>query len=93
MFLLFPAYFHRKLDKLFREKDIIYNLPFVGLRAKSFCFIVLMFSSLDPDSPIRIFLQIQIQEAKILRIQRIRILSSDKMNKVPATVPSIHVQS
>ena len=52
-----------------------------------------MFSSLDPDSPIRIFLQIQIQEAKILRIQQIRILSSDKMNKVPATVPSIHVQS
>lgn len=52
-----------------------------------------MFSPLDPDSPIRILMQIQIQEAKILRIQRIRILNSDKKNKVPATVPSIHVQS
>ena len=37
----------------------------------------LIFYPLDPDPWIRIFLRIRIQEAKILRIQRIRILSTD----------------
>ena len=36
----------------------------------------LIFYPLDPDPWIRIFLRIQIQEGKILRIQRIRILST-----------------
>ena len=36
----------------------------------------LIFCPLDPDPWIRIFLRIRIQEAKIFRIQRIRILSS-----------------
>jgi len=35
-----------------------------------------MFYPLDPDPWIHIFLSIRIQEAKILRIQRIRILST-----------------
>ena len=37
---------------------------------------LLIFYILDPDQGIRIFLRIRIQEAKILRIQRIRILST-----------------
>ena len=48
----------------------------VKLKKKSFW---LIFCPLDPDTWIRIFLRIRIQEAKILRIQwiRIRILSTD----------------
>ena len=44
-----------------------------------FCSFWLIFFLLDQDPWIRIFLRIQIriQEAKILRIQRIRILSTD----------------
>ena len=38
-----------------------------------FCSFWLIFYPLEPDPWIRIFLRIRIQEAKILRIQRIRI--------------------
>ena len=37
----------------------------------------MIFYPLDPDPWIRIFLRIRIQKGKILRIQRIRILSTD----------------
>ena len=51
-----------------------------GFRSKKsfFCSFWLIFYPLDPDSRIRIFLRslVRIQEAKILRIQRIRILST-----------------
>jgi len=49
-----------------------------GFRSKKsfFCSFWLIFYPLDPDSRIRIFLRIRIQEGKILRIQRIRILST-----------------
>jgi len=42
-----------------------------------FCSFWLIFYPLDPDPWIRIFLRIRIQEAKMLRIQRIRILGTD----------------
>ena len=58
-------------------KSLFFNSSDLGFKSKIlfFCSFCLIFCPLDPDPWIRIFLQIwiQIKEAKILRIQRIRI--------------------
>ena len=52
----------------------------LGFRSKKvFCGFWLIFYPLDLDPWIRIFLRIRIQEAKILRIQRIRVLSTGRI--------------
>ena len=50
------------------------------------CSFWLIFCPLDPDPWIRIFLRIPVQEAKILRIQRIQILSTE----FKLTLPRLH---
>ena len=62
----------------------LYNLSFFQkfrFRSKVLCSFWLIFYPLDPDPWICIFLRIWIliQEAKILRIQRIRILSTEPL--------------
>ena len=61
IFLLFML----KLDEPFRDQEFFFSFWFI-------------FCRLDPDPWIRIFLpnRIRIQEAKILRIQRIRMIST-----------------
>ena len=68
-----------KLDEPFRNQEIFIILLFLIVQTWVenkifFCSFWLIFCLLDPW--IRIFLRIRIQEAKILRIQRIRILST-----------------
>ena len=90
MFLLLFACFMLKLDKPFRNQEIFiisifFNSSDLGFDSKFFFYSFwLIFCPLDPDLWIRIFLRIRIQEAKILRIQRIRILSTAlNVKKVP----------
>ena len=72
-----------KLDEPFRNHEILIISLFTivqicGWRVKQ-CFLLKILVDilpLDPDPWIRIFLRIRIQELKILRIQRIRILST-----------------
>ena len=54
-----------------------------------FCSFWLIFYALDPDPWIRIFLLIRIQEAKILRIQRIRILSTEALSLSAEKLPNL----
>ena len=77
----FSLIFILKLDEPFRYEEIFYILSFfkssdLGFRSKKvfFCSFWLIFYK-DPDSWIGIFLRIRIriQEAKIFRIQQIRI--------------------
>ena len=71
-----------KLDEPFRNQEIflisLFSIVQIWvLRVKLFsCSFWLIFCPLDPDTWIRIFLRIRIQEVKILGIQRIRILST-----------------
>ena len=81
--LFFSLVFILTLDKPFKDEEIFIISLFSkvqnqGLGVKKFCFCSfwLIFYPLDPDPWIHIFLSIRIQEAKILRIQRIRILST-----------------
>ena len=80
--LFFSLIFMLKLDEPFRNQEIFIISLFLIVqtwvwRVKFlFCSFWLIFCPLDPDPWIRIFLRILIQEAKILRIQRIRILST-----------------
>jgi len=85
-FQIFCFIFIQKLNEPFRNEEIfIISLFFkssdLGFRSKNFFSAVLfkIFYPLDPDPWIRILLQIRIriQEAKILRIQRIRILNTE----------------
>ena len=65
------------------------------MRAKCCCRrLWLIFCPLDPDPWICIFLRIQIriQEAKILRIQRIRILSTATKNRCESDMPTFNLQ-
>jgi len=83
---IFFAYFYSKTWWTIQKWGNFYNLSFfskvqnwvLGVK-KLFVFFSIFWSifyPLDLDPWIRIFLRIRIQEAKILRIQRIRILSS-----------------
>ena len=63
-----------KRSEPFRSLDIFVNLLFVN-NFNHFWF-WLIFCPLDPNPWIRIFLRIRIQEAKMLQIQRIWILSN-----------------
>ena len=83
-FKIFCLIFLLKLGEPFRNQNKFYNLAFfnssdLGFESKIFCCCSfwLIFCPLDPDPRIRIFFRIRIQKAKILRIQRIRILSTD----------------
>ena len=83
MFYFFSHIFIIKLDEPLRNEDIFIISLFteiqiwvLGLKKFFFCSFWLIFYALDPDPWIRIFLLIRIQEAKILRIQRIQILST-----------------
>ena len=82
MVLFFSLIFILKLDEPFRNEEIFMIFFFkssdLGFWSKKhfFCSFWLIFSPLDPDRWIRKFLQIRIQEAKILRICWIRILST-----------------
>ena len=75
----FSLIFMLKLDEPFRNQEIFIISLFLivqiwVLRVDLFCCSFwLIFCPLDSDPLIRIFLRIRIQEAKILRIQRIRI--------------------
>ena len=80
-FVFFSHIFIPNLDEPFRNGEIfVISLFFksadFGFRSKKvfFCSFWLIFYPLDLDPWIRTFLRIRIQEAKILRIQRIRIL-------------------
>ena len=80
--LFFSLIFILKLDEPFRNEEIFIISLFSKVQIwgfgvkKIFCSFWLIFYPLDPDPWIRIFLRIRIQEAKVLRIQRIRILST-----------------
>ena len=73
--LFFSLIFILKLHKPFRNEEIslFFKVQIWVLREKKgyFCSFWLIFYSLDPDPWICIFLRTRIQEAKILRIQRI----------------------
>ena len=76
--LFFSLIFILKRDEPFRNEEIsiISLLSKVQiLDLEVICSFWLIFYPLDPDPWVCIFLRIRIQEAKILRIQRIRILS------------------
>ena len=66
-----------KLVEPFGNEESFLISLFSKVQIWFFCSFWLIFCPLDPDPWIRIFLRIRIQEAKILRIQRIRILSTD----------------
>ena len=77
----FFAYFYAKLYKAFRNQEMFIISLFQWFKFGFgvnilLCSFWLIFCSLDPDPGSRIFLRIRIQEAKIFRIQRIRILST-----------------
>ena len=77
-YFIFSLIFILKLDEPVQKCGNFYNLSFfecldLGLEAKKFLF-ALFGRYFSPW--IRIILQIRIQEAKILRIQQIRILST-----------------
>ena len=64
--------------EIFRDQEsFFFNTSDLGFESKKvFLHFLFDISLLDPYPCIRIFLLIWIQEAKILRIQRIRILST-----------------
>ena len=67
----------------FRGQNIFFSSLDRVLRAKDvFSLVYGWYFDLDPDPWIRIYLRIRIQEAKMLQIQRIRILSTG-FNKLP----------
>ena len=79
----FFAYFYPKTWWTIQKCGNFYYLFFSKVQiwvlgVTFFCSFWLLFYPLDPDPWIRIFLRIRIQEAKILRIQRIRILSTGR---------------
>ena len=74
--LFYSLTFMLKLDKPFKFYNLFFNCSYLDLESTNFNFAVnfwLIFCSLFPDLRIPIVLRIRIQEAKILRIQRIRI--------------------
>ena len=79
--MFFSLIFKLKLDEPFRNQEIFIISLFFNSSDLGFESFWLIFWPLDPDPWIRIFLRIQIliQEAKILGIQRIRILSTELM--------------
>ena len=77
----FFADFYSKTWWTIQKWGNIYNIFFFEVQSWVLGvkkFFLLIFYPLDPDPWIRIFLRIRIQEAKILLIQRIRILSTGK---------------
>ena len=81
MFDFFSLIFIRKLHEQFRNEEI-FSISLLSkvqnwvLGVNFFLKFLVDIYPLDPDPWIRIFFRIRIQEAKILRIQRIRILST-----------------
>ena len=75
MFYFFSLIYILKLDEPFRNEEILMISLFSKIQICC-CSFRLTFCPLDPDPWIRTFLRSRIQEAKILQIQRIRILST-----------------